>query len=88
MWIDEGVNDKTDEGVLRLFGLVERIESDRSARRVYVGECTGSRSVGRPQKRWILSVKESLKKRSVDVRQVERMVHDRSVWRRFVRGNA
>ena len=39
--------------------------------------------MGKPQKRWIDNVKDCLK-----VKQARRMVHDRSVWRRFVRGNA
>ena len=38
-----------DEDVLQWFGHVERMENDRIkiATRVYVGECAGSRSVGR-----------------------------------------
>ena len=35
---------------------------DRIAKRVYVGECAGDRSVGRPRKRWIDTVKECLRK--------------------------
>ena len=50
---------------------------DRIAKRVYVGECGASRSVGRPQKRWIDTVKECLRKRGLDVRQARRMVQDR-----------
>ena len=46
--------------------------------RVYVGECAGSHSMGRLQKRWIDSVKECLRKRGLNVRQARRMVHDRS----------
>ena len=30
-------------------------------KRIYVGECAGSRSVGRPWKRWLESVKECLR---------------------------
>ena len=37
---------------------MERIENDRFARRIYVGECGGIRSVGRSWKRWIDTVKE------------------------------
>ena len=59
---------------------MERMEGDRIAKRVYVGECAGSRSVGRPKKRWIDTVKDCLKKRGFDVRQSRIMVHDRSVW--------
>ena len=35
---DEGI----DEGVLRWFGHVERMEKDRIVKRVYVGECADS----------------------------------------------
>ena len=73
--------------LMKVFGDVERMENDRIAKRVYVGEYAGSHSVGRPRKRWIDSVKDCLKKRGLDVSQARRMVHDRSVWRGFVRGN-
>ena len=63
------------------------MESDRITKRVHVGECAGSSSVGMPRKRWIDTVKECLKKRGSDVRQARRMVQDRSEWRGFVRGN-
>ena len=43
------------------------MERDRIAKRVYVGECTGSRSVGRPRKRWTGTVKECLRKGGLDV---------------------
>ena len=51
-----------DEGVLRLFGHVERMERDRIAKRVYVGECTSSFSVGRPRKRCTGTAKDCLRK--------------------------
>ena len=51
------VDEKIDEGVLRCFGYVERMKNDRIAKRVYVGECAGSRPVGRKRKRWIGTVK-------------------------------
>ena len=40
---------------------MERIENDRIAKSVYVGECAGSGSVGRPRKREIDTVKECKK---------------------------
>ena len=52
-------------------------------RRQSMYECVGSRSVCRPRKRWIGTVKDCLRIRGLDVRQA-RMVHDRSQWRRFV----
>ena len=76
-----GVTKGVDEDVLRWIGLVERMENYRTTKRVYVGELAGSRSVGRPRKRWIDAVKDSLKKKGLVVR------HARTVWRGFVRGN-
>ena len=58
------------------------------AKRVYVGEFADSRSVGRPRKREIDTMKDCMKKRGLDVRQARRIVHDRNVWREFVRRNA
>ena len=67
--VRKGLDERIDEGVLRWFGHVERMERDRIAERVYVGECAGSRSVGRLRKRWIDTVKECLRKKGLDVRQ-------------------
>ena len=64
------------------------MEKDRIAKRIYIGECAVNRSVGRLRKRWIDTVKDCLRKRSVDVKQARRMVHDRSEWQGFVKGNA
>ena len=47
----KGLDERIDEGVLRWFGHVERMESVRIAKRIYVGKYAGSRSVGRPRKR-------------------------------------
>ena len=66
---------------------VERMENERIANKVYVGKCAGSRSVGRPRKRWFDTVKDCLKKMDLGIRQAKKMVHDRSVWREFVRRN-
>ena len=69
----KGLDERTDEGVLRCFGHVERMEN---------------LSVGRLRKRWIDTVKDCLKKRDLDVRKARRMVQDRNEWEGFVRGNA
>ena len=87
LWgVRKGLYERIDEGVLRWLGHLERMERDRIAKRVYIGECAGSRSVGRPRKRWIDTVKECLRKRGLDFRQTRRMVQDRSEWRMFLRG--
>ena len=73
--IIKGVDEKID-GVLQWFSHVERMESARIAKKVYVREWTGIRSVGRLWK--IDTMTDCLKKRGLDVRQVRRMLHDRS----------
>ena len=74
--VKKGLDERIDEGVLRCFG---HMESDKIAKRVYVGECPGNRSVGRPRKRWIYTVKERLSKRGSNVRQARRTVQDRGL---------
>ena len=60
-WISElrvvkkGLDERIDEGVLRWFGHVERMERDIIAKRVYVEECAGSSSVGRPRRDRLIS---------------------------------
>ena len=78
MRVKKGLHERVDKGVLRWFAHVERIERGMIAKRVYVGECAGSRSVGRLKKRRIDTVKECLRKRGLDVRQARRVVQDRS----------
>ena len=73
--VTKGVDGRIDDSVLRCFGHVERMENDKIAKRVNVGEYTGSRSVGMPRKRWINTVKDCLKKRGLDIRQARRMMH-------------
>ena len=64
------------------------MERSTIAKTVYVEEYAGSRSVGRPWKRWFDTRKECLKKRGLDVRQAWRMVQNRTKWQGFVRENA
>ena len=70
---------RIDEGILRWFYPMERIKNDRLAKMVYLREFAGSRSVGRPRKRWIDTMKDCLQKRGLDIREGRRMVHNRSV---------
>ena len=49
--VTKGVDERIDEGVLWWFSHVEKMEKDRISKRVYIGVCAGSRSMGRPQKR-------------------------------------
>ena len=50
------------------------MKRDRIGKRVYIGEFSGSHSVGRPRKRGVDTVKECLRKRGLDVKQARRMM--------------
>ena len=55
---------------------MERMENDRIAKRVYVGEGASSHSVVRSRKRWIDTVKDCLKKKGLNVRLIAHI----SLW--------
>ena len=52
----KGLDERNDKGVLQWFGHVERMERDKIAKRVYVGEFAGSCPMARPRKRWTETV--------------------------------
>ena len=56
LWeVTKGVDKKIEEDILRWIGHVERKKRDRIAKRVYVGECAGSRSTSRQRKKCMLA---------------------------------
>ena len=72
----KGIDEWIDDGVLQS---CEENGRDMTAKRVAVGECDGSRSVGRSLKKWTDTLKDCLRKRVLDVRQARRMVQDRGL---------
>ena len=86
--VKKGIDERIDEGVILWFGHVERMKRNMTAERVYVRECAVSRSVGRPRKRWIDTVKECFFEKKFGCQAKWRIVKDRSEWRWFVRGNS
>ena len=62
-----GIDERIDEGTLQWLRHVERMENEYMiAKRVYVGECAGICSLGRPWKRLIGTVKECLRKKKFE----------------------
>ena len=49
--VTKSMDEKIDEGILRWFGHVEKMENDRIAKMINVGECAGSRSMSMSRKR-------------------------------------
>ena len=60
------------------------MKNDRIAKRLYVGEWAGSHSESRPRKRWIDTLKDSLKKRGLGVRQAGRRSVERKDMKREI----
>ena len=56
--VTKRVAEGIDESALRRVGHIERMRNDRIAKKVCVGECVGSRLVGRQRKRWIERVEK------------------------------
>ena len=63
---DRVLNARISESDLRCFGIIERMENGRITKGC-MRECVGSRLVCLPQKRWIDSVNDYLKKRGLNV---------------------
>ena len=56
--VDKTVDEKIYESAFRWFGHIERMEYDKIAKRVHMGECLGSHLVGRLWNRLTDSVNE------------------------------
>ncbi|KAF1010546.1 MAG: hypothetical protein GAK29_05048 [Acinetobacter bereziniae] len=93
------VSDVYERTVLRWFGHVERMSSNRVAKQVYMGQVNGKLGRGRPRKRWLDRVTEMVKARKirscknkrscqriyVDLLEAKELCKDRVVWRKLVK---
>ena len=82
-----GVGERMDQGVLRWFGHVERMEGERLVRRVYDSDARGMRGRGRPRKCWIDGTKEVMRRKGLDIQEARVCVQDRNEWRSICRGD-
>ena len=65
--IERELDSRADQRVLRWFGLVERMDEHRMARRVMMAEVSGGRVRGRPRLGWLDGVKVALGNRGMTV---------------------
>jgi hypothetical protein len=87
--------DKIKKGLLRWFGHVERMNGERTTKRIYDASMPGYRSRGRPRKTWHDQVKQILEsghvksrnnrracmRRCMNVEEAKIVCQDRVVWR-------
>ena len=81
-----GIVGRAEEGVLRWFGHVCRMDENRIVGRVMRSEVEGGRGRGRPRMRWMDGVREILGGRGLNVDEGRRVAEDRVRWRAVVRG--
>lgn len=67
---------------LRWLGHLERMDPQRTAKKIYSRVPEGTRSIGRPRKRWLDDIEKDLK--SMGVIGWKRKAQDRSQWREIL----
>ena len=77
---------RVEQGVLKWFGHVNRMDDERLARKLFVSEVVGERGRGRPRWRWMDGVGDILRSKGLTVEEGLMMVYDRNDWRRLVYG--
>ena len=75
---------RAEQGLLRWFGHVERMEDRRMVKKITRSGVRGMRPRGRPRTGWMASVKRALETRGVTVEQGRVIVRDRHEWRAVV----
>ncbi len=76
--------ERAEQGVLRWFGHMERMEEGRLVTKITISDMRGIRPRGRPRMGWLDSVKRALGARGMSVEQGRVDVRDRNEWRAIV----
>ena len=82
--IERELASRADQGVLRWFGHVERIDEHRMGRRVLMAEASGEWVRGRPRLVWMDGVRVALDNRVITVEAARQCAKDRTEWRALV----
>ena len=77
---------RAEEGVLKWFGHMCRMNEDRMVGKVLRSEVEGGRERGRPKWRWMDGVREILGGRNLSLEEGRRLAEDRVRWRAVVKG--
>ena len=83
---NRGLVERCEQGILRWFGHLVRMDNERLVRRVYDSNVAGRRGRGRPKDKWIDGVEGVLISRGLDVERGMIQARDRDAWKGFVRG--
>ena len=72
------MSQRTDQGVLRWFGPVERMGDERMVKRVYEPDVRGVRGRGRPRKCWMDGVKEVFARKGLNIQEAKVSMQERN----------
>ena len=81
------MSEKIDRGILRWFGHVERMGDERLVKKVYESDTNGTRSRGRPRRRWMDEVQDCVRRKGLTIQEAKVSVQDRNEWRTICRGD-
>ena len=76
---------RAEQGGLRWYGHMERMNDGRMTKRVMNSEAEGTRPRGRPKLGWIEGVTSSLSARGLSVEEARVIALDRGKWRKVVK---
>ena len=79
--VQEPLSKRVDRKVLKWFGHVERMGSERLTKRVYMSEVGGVRGRGRPPFRWRDGVRKACMERGIGFEDAKEQCRDRNAWR-------
>ena len=79
--VPEKLSGRVDWKVLKWFGHVERMGSERMTKRVYMSEVEGQRGRGRPPFRWRDGVRRACAEREMGLEETRGVCMDRDAWR-------
>ena len=80
----KSMTERAEQGVLRWFGHLIRMNEERIVKKVFNSEVDGERGRGRPKLRWMDGVSELLNRRGLGLQEGVRVAGDRREWRRIV----
>ena len=76
--------DRAEQGVLRWFGHMERMDGERLVKKINGSDARGVRLRGRPRMGWMDGVKRALDARGMSVEQGRVVARDRDEWKAVV----
>ena len=79
--VPEAQNNRVDRKVLKWFGHIERMGSERLTKRVYISEMRGERGRRRQPFRWMDRVRKACAEGGMELEEVNGVCTNRNVWR-------